>query len=69
MLNDYMQSLKKGLDKNRTDYLDQNDMTEEALKKEHAQKRFVESISNRELRQFEVKGYDTMLSRILDAPL
>jgi len=39
------------------------------LKKEHAQKRFVEYVNNAQLRQFEVKGYDKMLSRILDAPM
>ena len=29
MLHEYMMSLKKGLEKNRTDYLEQNNMTEE----------------------------------------
>ena len=69
MLHGYMLSLKNGLEKNRKEYLEQNNMTEEQLKAEHAQKRFVESVSNTQLRQFEVKGYDTMLARILDAPL
>ena len=69
MLHSYLCSLKKGLDKNRQQYLVQNDVTEQELKQQHAEKRFVEFVNRSELRQFEVKGYEKMLSRILDAPL
>ena len=35
----------------------------------HAEKRFTEFVSKAELKQFEVRGYEMMLARILDAPI
>ena len=44
-------------------------MTEEELKQSYVEKRFIEGASDKSLRQFEVKGYDQMLARIIEAPL
>ena len=36
---------------------------------EHHQKRFVEYLGSADLRRFEMKGYEQMMVRLLDAPL
>ena len=69
MIGNYLNSLTKGLERNKNDYLNQNNLTEEQLRLEYAEKRFTEGANNKELRKFEVKGYEQMLSRIIDAPL
>ena len=35
----------------------------------NSEKRFVDFVNKAELKRFEVKGYDKMLARILDAPI
>ena len=45
-----------------------HNMTEEELKQSYVEKRFIEGASDKSLRQFEVKGYDQMLARIIEAP-
>lgn len=69
MIDNYLTSLKKGLAINKEEFLKINQMTEEQMRDENAQKRFVEYASNSELKQFEVKGYEKMLQRILEAPM
>ena len=69
MIDSYLKSLKKGLDKNKGDYLQYNKISEADMLEENYQKRWVEHANSKDLRQFEVKGYDAMLSRILDVPL
>ena len=46
-----------------------HNMTEEELKQSYVDKKFIEGASDKSLRQFEVKGYDQMLARIIEAPL
>ena len=55
--------------KNKGDYLQYNKISEADMLEEMYQKRWVEHANSKDLRQFEVKGYDAMLSRILDVPL
>jgi hypothetical protein len=50
MINSYLESLRKGLEKNKLDYLKQNNLTEEQLRLQYAEKRFVEGANNSELR-------------------
>jgi hypothetical protein len=69
MIHSYLESLRKGLEKNKLDYLSQNNLTEEQLRLQYASKRFVEGAGQGELRQFQVKGYEAMLNRILEVPL
>ena len=69
MLGSYLDSLQRGLDKNKDDYLALHNITEEQLKQANAEKRFTEGTSDKSLRQFEIKGYDQMLARIIEAPL
>jgi len=42
MIDNYLKSLKNGLDKNKEDFLKQNQLTEEDLRQENYQRRFVE---------------------------
>jgi len=69
MLHSYLDSLQRGLDQNKQLYLDQHKISSNELQAVHAEKRFVDFVSKAELKQFEVKGYDSMLARILEAPL
>jgi hypothetical protein len=50
MINSYLESLRRGLEKNKQDYLKQNNLTEEQLRLQYAEKRFVEGANNSELR-------------------
>lgn len=58
MIDNYIQSLKKGLNRNKVDYLHQNQITYEEMSAEHHEKRFVEYLGSGELRRFEMKGYE-----------
>jgi hypothetical protein len=69
MIDNYLTSLRKGLDRNKQEFLQINNMSEEQLRSEHAKKRFEEFVSNKEMKKFEVKGYEKMLSRLLEAPM
>ena len=69
MLHSYLCSLQKGLEKNREEFLAQNKISSSELQAIHAEKRFVDFVSKAEMKQFEVKGYERMLARILEAPL
>lgn len=69
MLDNYLASLRRGLERNRVEYLKCEGLTEATMQQQHAHKRFVEYASSAELRRFEMKGYETMLARLLDAPL
>ena len=69
MIDNYLTSLRNGLKKNKDQYLKDNNISEDQLKQIHAEKRFSEQVSNSQLRQFEVKGYQKMLEGILDEPL
>ena len=69
MIDNYIRSLRNGLSKNKDKYLAVNDITEEQLRLQHGQKRFEENLSSKQLRQFEVKGYDQMINRMLDIPI
>jgi hypothetical protein len=69
MMHSYLASLQKGLNKNKQSFLDINKITQNELQQMHAEKRFTEFVSKAELKQFEVRGYEMMLARILDAPI
>lgn len=69
MIHSYLESLQKGLEKNKQEYLKINNITLNELQAVHAEKRFEEFVSRAEMKQFEMKGYDQMIARILDAPL
>ena len=58
MIENYIKSLRKGLDKNKDSFLKINGISEEQLQKQHAAKRLEGGISAKKLRQFEVKGYE-----------
>lgn len=58
MIDNYIKSLKKGLDRNKESYLKINGISEETLQAQHAEKRLEGGISAKKLRQFEVKGYE-----------
>ena len=69
MIENYVKSLRKGLDKNKDSFLKINGISEEQLQKQHAAKRLEGGISAKKLRQFEVKGYEQMIGRMLDIPV
>jgi hypothetical protein len=69
MIHNYLESLQKGLDKNRNEFLQLNSISNDQLQAIHAEKRFTEFVSKAELKKFEMKGYERMLARILEAPL
>ena len=69
MINNYLESLKKGLNKNTADYLQQNAISSEQLQAQHAEKRFVDFAQKAQAKQFEMQGYEKMLARILEAPM
>lgn len=68
MIDNYVQSLKNGLEKNKKNYLEIRGMTEEDLRLEHGEKRHMSGMSKKKLSQYEVRGYDKMIERILDVP-
>ena len=69
MLSNYLDSLHRGLKRNKEDFLKQNNLTEEQMKSLNAEKRFVDYNHHSEVKQFEVQGYQKMMERILDKPL
>ena len=69
MIDNYLTSLRKGLEKNKQEYLTKYNLKEEDLRKEQYQKKWIEFANHSKLRQFEVKGYEQMLARMLDVPL
>ena len=68
MIDNYVVSLKNGLEKNKVSYLEIRGMTEEQLRLEHGEKRHTSGMSKKKLSQYEVRGYDKMIERILDVP-
>lgn len=67
MINSYLTSLKKGLQKNTEDYLKDKNLTSEQLLQEQKELRI--ELPKVAYRQFEIKGYDKMIERVLEAPL
>jgi hypothetical protein len=67
MIANYVSSLKNGLRKNYEDYLLLKGQPEEKLLKEQLKQRI--NFPKIAYKQFEIKGYDKMIERILDAPL
>ena len=71
MLQSYLNSLDKGLKKNTADYYASKglDQTEgEALMKE-VQKEMRNDVSKTAYKQFEIKGYERMIGRIMEGSL
>ena len=68
MIDNYVQSLRAGLEKNKLCYLEVRGIDEEELRLEHGKKRHESNISRKRLNQYEVGGYDKMIERILDVP-
>jgi hypothetical protein len=69
MLANYLDSIHRGLQKNKAEFLKQNNLTEDEMKTLNAEKRFFDYSGSKALKQFEVNGYEKMLERILDKPL
>lgn len=69
MIKDYISSLQNGLQQNRKEFLTQNKMNEDDLLNQAKEARLHKTLSNKEMRQMEVRGYEQMLQRILDVPL
>lgn len=68
MLDNYLTSLKNGLQKNKEAYLKLHNLTEEQMQALDAAT-LDHGFNQRRIRPTEVKGYEQMLSRMLDAPL
>ena len=74
MIDNYLTSLKKGLEKNQKDYVEMH--TAKASTTDEARLRLLDQQRQLRLelprvayRQFEVRGYDKMIERILEAPI
>jgi hypothetical protein len=68
MLDNYLTALKTGLQKNKEAYLKLHNLTEEQMQALDAAT-LDHGFNQRRIRPTEVKGYEQMLSRMLDAPL
>lgn len=70
MIDNYLRSLQRGLDKNVEDYYKSKDLDNktgpELLKS--ITKDIKEEMSAIQFKQFEIKGYDTMIGRLLNVP-
>jgi hypothetical protein len=78
MIDNYLTSLKKGLEKNQQDFVNNSKLSENGIDESEilARQRLLEQQRTLRLelprvayRQFEVRGYDKMIERILEAPL
>eukprot|EP00351_Strombidinopsis_sp_SopsisLIS2011_P000856 CAMPEP_0116886804 /NCGR_PEP_ID=MMETSP0463-20121206/20764_1 /TAXON_ID=181622 /ORGANISM="Strombidinopsis sp, Strain SopsisLIS2011" /LENGTH=109 /DNA_ID=CAMNT_0004547811 /DNA_START=257 /DNA_END=586 /DNA_ORIENTATION=- len=67
MIDKYLTQLSKGLKKNQEEYLKNNQVTKEDLKE--SAKKIRSEMSDVQYRKFEVRGYEKMIDRILEAPL
>ena len=68
MIDNYLTSLKNGLQKNKEAYLKLHNLTEEQMQALDAAT-LDHGFNQRRIRPTEVKGYEQMLSRMLEAPL
>ena len=71
MIDNYLTSLKRGLKKNEEDYFKVRNMDPNKGKElmKETQKEIMQDMSKIAFRQFEIKGYERMLERMLDQPL
>lgn len=71
MIDNYLSSLKRGLKKNEEDYYRVRGMNPVQGKQllMHTNKQLMEDMSRVAFRQFEVKGYERMIERIMEQPL
>ena len=67
MIDSYLTSLKNGLQKNQEDYMKANNLTPDQMIEKQRDLRV--ELPKVAYRQFEIKGYDKMIERILDVPL
>ena len=67
MIDNYLTSLKNGLARNQQDYLLARNLTPDQLLVQSRDLRL--ELPKVAYRQFEIKGYDKMIERILEAPL
>ena len=68
MIDNYLTSLKNGLQRNKEAYLKIHNLTLEEMQALDA-KTLDQGFNQRRIRPTEVKGYEQMISRMLDAPL
>ena len=68
MIDNYLSSLKRGLKKNQDDYFKVRNMDPEKGKElmKETQKSIMQDMTKIAYRQFEIKGYEQMLERMLD---
>ena len=71
MIDNYLSSLKRGLKKNEQEYFKMRGMDPEKGKQfmMETQKKLMNDMSRVAYRQFEVKGYEKMIERIMQQPL
>ena len=71
MIDNYLSSLRRGMKKNQEDYFKVRNMDPSKGKQlmKETQKSLMENMSRIAFRQYEIKGYETMLERMLDQPL
>ena len=69
MLQNYIKSLKRGLERNKEDYLKINQLTIEELRTNQAEKVFVDFVGKAEQKRFELTGQEKIIARILEAPM
>lgn len=67
MIDNYLTQLKIGLEKNQEEYLVNESTSKEKMIDQSRQLRM--ELPKVAYRQFEIKGYDKMIERILDEPL
>ena len=68
MIDNYLSSLKRGMKKNEDEYFKVRNMDPESGKKLmiETQKKMMQDMSRVAYRQFEVKGYEKMIERIME---
>ena len=71
MIDNYLTSLKRGMKKNEDDYFKARGMDPESGKElmKETQKQMMQDMSRVAYRQYEVKGYEKMIERIMEQPL
>lgn len=70
MLDNYLRSLQRGLERNVEDYYKSKNLTKETGPEvlRNISRDLKDELSAHQFKQFEIKGYDQMISRLLQTP-
>lgn len=70
MLDNYLRSLQKGLERNVEDYYKSKNLNKEIGPEvlRNISRDLKDELSTHQFKQFEIKGYDQMISRLLQTP-